>query len=76
MEHIQQYVTIWEFLFNIQLDQKKSPLVSFGSSQINDGKHTASSAYKMQFKWLISTSFNALAWKVWLPKNLSSLLSW
>jgi hypothetical protein len=56
MEHIQQFVTLWEFLSNIKIDQQVPNSILWKFT--NSGKYSAYSAYKMTFEGLISTSLN------------------
>jgi hypothetical protein len=62
MEHIQQFLTLWEMLSNVHLNRDVPDSILWKFTM--DGKYFASWAYKMQFEGLISTSLNASVWKI------------
>jgi hypothetical protein len=64
-EDLQQFVTLWELVSDVQLDHLRPDTIKWKFTK--DGIYTASSAYNMQFKGLVSTTYNASIWKVWAP---------
>jgi hypothetical protein len=52
MEHLQQFITLWELVSGVQLDHRGIGTIKWKFT--NDGKYTASFAYKMQFEVLVA----------------------
>jgi hypothetical protein len=62
---IEEFVNLWGLLQDVHLPHDVPDTITWKFT--NDGKYSASSAYKMQFEGLVSTSLNSTVWKVWAP---------
>jgi hypothetical protein len=61
--HIEEFVKLWELLNDVHLENDVPDTIYWKFR--NNRKESASSAYKMQFEGLVSTTLNASNWKVW-----------
>lgn len=65
LEHIAQFVTLWERFTHIHLDPTMRDSISWKFT--SDGQYSASSAYRTQFIGLVGTEMNQYVWKNWAP---------
>jgi hypothetical protein len=74
LEHIQQFVTLWKLLSDIHLVHEEADTIHWKFT--NNGKYSASSAYKMQFGYLSATTLNASIWNVGQLRTAKNLHVW
>jgi hypothetical protein len=74
LEHIQQFVTLWKLLSDIHLVHEEADTIHWKFT--NNGKYSASSAYKMQFGYLSATTLNASIWNVGQLRTAKKLHGW
>ena len=65
LEHMAQFVSLWEHLQNITLQPNTADSISWALT--SDGIYSAASAYKAQFIGSNLCSFDNLVWKTWAP---------
>jgi hypothetical protein len=65
MEHIEQFVTLWDSTSYVHLNVGTKDSIRWKFS--HDGNYTEPSAYKMQFEGLASTPLDGTVWKRWAP---------
>jgi hypothetical protein len=73
VEHIQQFVNLWERIFNVHLSEGVKDTISW--KLIKDGSYSAASAYKMQFEGTTLTTMEPAIWKAWTPPKCK-LFAW
>jgi hypothetical protein len=74
MVHIEKIVNLWELLSNVHLVHNVPNKIYWKFT--NDGKYSASSAYKMQFEGLISTMVCLGLKSLGSTKRENCLLGW
>ena len=65
MEHISQFVNLWEMIDGVQLQHDIPDTILWKLN--NNGLFSSQSAYKMQFLVHTSSTMPALVWKSWAP---------
>jgi hypothetical protein len=67
VEHIEQYVRLWDLLADIQLRPDTEDAITW--SLTSNGCYSASSAYKIQFLASLPCQFGHIVWKTWAPQS-------
>jgi hypothetical protein len=65
VEHLEQYVRLWNLLAEVQLDPDSEDSITW--SLTPNGCYSASSAYKVQFLSALPCQFGKIVWKTWAP---------
>lgn len=67
VRHLQQFVTVWEFAQNVQLDASAPDKIIWNWTA--NGEYSASSAYQAQFIGSEKLELKPLIWKPWAPQK-------
>ena len=67
LEHISQFVRLWELIANVNLTPGVADLITWKFTK--DGSYSSSSAYKMQFLGQVDSMMPTLVWKPWAPSK-------
>ena len=65
LEHITQFVNMWDLLQGFTLDPETKDSITW--TLTSNGKYSTGSPYKAQFIGSNMCSFNNLVWKTWAP---------